>query len=144
MLAMKQIHRELLERVQRRENDIKHRANVLKEMTDKIKELKLEQIKNFGYVDSMHSQIEKPDEDEDFLPRKLFFIGVDTLNIQPKITLEAAIKQSSSNEMAEERKELKFDDDTGYESPLPKESKVLIYEVDSLSFKILKCNDFVP
>ena len=58
--------------------------------------------------------------------------------------LEAAMKQSSSNEMAEERKELKFEDDTGYESPLPKKPKVLIYEVDSLSFKILKCNDFVP
>ena len=54
------------------------------------------------------------------------------------------MKQSSSKEMAEERNELKFEGDTGYESPLPKKSKVLIYEVDSLSFKILKCNDFVP
>nr|XP_022345696.1 uncharacterized protein LOC111138148 [Crassostrea virginica] len=124
MLAKKQIHRELLERVQRRENDIKHRANVLKEMMDKIKELKLEQIKKSGYLDSMHSQIEKPEEDEDFLPRKLFFIGVDTLNIQPKITLEAAMKQSSSNEMAEELNELKFEGDIGRECPLPKKPKM--------------------
>nr|XP_022345697.1 uncharacterized protein LOC111138149 [Crassostrea virginica]XP_022345698.1 uncharacterized protein LOC111138149 [Crassostrea virginica] len=124
MLAKKQIHRELLGRVQRRENDIKHRANVLKEMMDKIKELKLEKIKNFGYVDRMHSQIEKPEEDEDFLPRKLFFIGVDTLNVQPKIMLEAAMKQSSSNKRAEERKELKFENDTGHECPLPKKPKM--------------------
>ncbi|XP_078312593.1 uncharacterized protein LOC144619122 [Crassostrea virginica] len=124
MLTKKQIHRELLERVQRRENDIKHRANVLKEMMDKIKELKLEQIKKSGYLESMHSQIEKPEEDEDFLPRKLFFIGVDTLNIQPKITLEAAMKQSSSNEMAEELNELKFEGDIGRECPLPKKPKM--------------------
>ncbi|XP_078310863.1 uncharacterized protein LOC111099137 isoform X2 [Crassostrea virginica] len=124
MLAKKQIQRELLERVQRRENDIKHRANVLKEMMNKIKELKLVQIKKSGYVDNMYSQIEKPEEDEDFLPRKLFFVGVDTLDIQPKITLEAAMKQSSSNEMAEERKELKFDVDSGQQCPLPKKPKM--------------------
>ncbi|XP_078313488.1 uncharacterized protein LOC111102542 isoform X2 [Crassostrea virginica] len=121
MLAVKQIQRELLDRVQRRENYIKHRANVLKEMMDKIKELNLEKVKKSGYVDNMHSQIEKPEEDEDFLPRKLFFFGVDTLDIQPKITLEI---KTSSNEMAEERKDLKFEGDIGHECPLPKKPKM--------------------
>ena len=53
------------------------------------------------------------------------------------------MKQSSSNEMAEERNELKFEGDTGRECPLPKKPKVPIYEVDLLMFKILKCYDFV-
>ena len=57
--------------------------------------------------------------------------------------LEAAMKQSSSNERAEERKELKFESDTGHECPLPKKPKVPNYEVDSLSFEILISNDFV-
>ena len=53
------------------------------------------------------------------------------------------MKQSSSNERAEERKELKFESDTGHECPLPKKPKVPNYEVDSLSFEILRSNDFV-
>lgn len=53
------------------------------------------------------------------------------------------MKQSSSNEMAEERKELKFESDTGHECPLPKKPKVPTYEVDLLMFEILKCYDFV-
>ena len=53
------------------------------------------------------------------------------------------MKQSSSNEMAEERNELKFEGDTGHECPLPKKPKVPIYEFDLLMFKILKCNEFV-
>ena len=53
------------------------------------------------------------------------------------------MKQSSSNEMAEERKELKFEGDTGHECQLPKKPKVPIYEVYLLMFEILKCNDFV-
>ena len=53
------------------------------------------------------------------------------------------MKQSSSNKMAEERKELKFEGDTGHECPLPKKPKVPIYEFDLLMFIILKCNEFV-
>ena len=29
--------------------------------------------------------MEKPEEDGDFLPRKLFFFGFDTFDIQPKV-----------------------------------------------------------
>ena len=53
------------------------------------------------------------------------------------------MKQSSSNEMAEELNELKFEGDIGRECPLPKKPKVPIYEVDLSMFKILKCYDFV-
>ena len=40
------------------------------------------------------------------------------------------MKQSSSNEMAEERKELKFEVDSGQQCPLPKKLKVPVEEVD--------------
>nr|XP_019920277.2 uncharacterized protein LOC105322411 [Crassostrea gigas] len=99
-----------------KERDDMHRAKraFQEEMMTKVNERKLlDQIKRLGYRDLMICQVEKPEEEGDFLPRKLFVFGVDTFRCTAKFENEVKV---------EKRKELtlatKLEDECQVSSPL--------------------------
>lgn len=108
------LQEDLLMKVKERDDMRRAKRAFQEEMMTKMNERKLlDQIKRLGYRDLMMCQVEKPEEEGDFLPRKLFVFGVDTFRCTAKFENEVKV---------EKRKELtlatKLEDKCQVSSPL--------------------------
>lgn len=108
------LQEDLLIKVKERDDMRRAKRAFQDEMMTKMNERKLlDQIRRLGYTDLMMCQVEKPEEEGGFLPRKLFVFGVDTFRCTAKFENEVKV---------EKRKELtlatKLEDECQVSSPL--------------------------
>nr|XP_022299987.1 uncharacterized protein LOC111108411 [Crassostrea virginica] len=78
------LHMEIMRKLREKQQRDLVKRQLMEELLVKFRERQLQQqIRKYGYQEIMHVQLDKPESNDDFLPRKLFMFGIDTIYCQP-------------------------------------------------------------
>nr|XP_022294966.1 uncharacterized protein LOC111105052 [Crassostrea virginica] len=79
------LHMEIMRKLREKQQRDLVKRQLMEELLVKFRERQLQQqIRKYGYQEIMNVQLDKPESNDDFLPRKMFMFGIDTIYCQPK------------------------------------------------------------